>query len=131
MKDSSFTEPPQILQVIRARPGMVLPRADLDTALAFVDGMNYACQGGLLVGLREWLVVRLDGPNNLRWYGLVRKHVRGTTAASPTGDEEISVAFELLEEFFDIRAADGLLEIFRKYDEWLSRQSEEDALEAE
>src|SRR5688572_4551159 len=39
-------------------------------AAAFVLGYDQACEGGVLVGFREWLVVRVGTGPNLNWIGL-------------------------------------------------------------
>ncbi len=63
---------PEVLANLRKRPGMYVYPVTYDTAVAFVDGYDAATQRGLLVGFREWLIVKLDGGSNLVWSALVR-----------------------------------------------------------
>ncbi|MCB5912351.1 hypothetical protein [Streptomyces pinistramenti] len=44
---------------------------------ALVLGVDTGSSGGMLVGLREWLIVRLGHGDNLVWVALVRHLVPG------------------------------------------------------
>jgi hypothetical protein len=113
--------PPAIAR-IKDRPGMYLRVNTFDVVVSFIDGYNAAVSGGLLVGLREWLIVRIDGANNLAWSELVlfalgNPEVRGDQAALING------LFDILEEFMAVREGpDGLRRIYAAYEKWLERQ---------
>ena len=62
---------PAILEKARRAPGMWFRPVTFDVAVAFISGYDAALHEGPLTGLREWLIVRVDGGNNLAWPGLV------------------------------------------------------------
>lgn len=92
---------------------------------AFVQGYDEACEGGLLAGFREWLVVRLMTGSNLGWPSLVL-HAAFPDAPSPQdalrsepdGDHvAIDTLFSLLAEFDEVRRGhDGLLSVFAAFE---------------
>lgn len=113
---------PQTLANVKDRPGMYLRVSTFDAAAAFVDGYDAALCGGVLVGLREWLIVRVDGANNLAWSGLIL-HVLGDPDAQ--GDQAMLIKglFNVLEEFMGVRGGtDGLRRIYVSYEKWLRSQ---------
>lgn len=113
--------PPAIAK-IKDRPGMYLRVNTFDVVVSFIDGYNAAVSGGLLVGLREWLIVRVDGANNLAWpeiilFALGESGVRADQAALING------LFNILEEFMAEREGpDGLRRIYVAYEKWLGHQ---------
>jgi hypothetical protein len=121
-----------LFESVRARPGMYLPEATFGAAAAWVEGYDRACNGGVLAGFREWLIVRASGGNNLAWFALVQdvafpqsRAPQAETTKSPASEKHaIDVMFGLIAEFWMKRAElDGLLAIYREYDHWLRRQS--------
>ena len=60
----------EFLKRVRARPSMFVFAPDFNSVCAYIDGMHAAT--GCLTGFREWLVVHLDGGDNLIWQGLVK-----------------------------------------------------------
>src|SRR5436190_48179 len=62
---------PTVLDHMRKQPGMYFPRVEFDLVAAFINGFNAAIHGGLLLGFRQWLIVRLGHGNNLPWDALV------------------------------------------------------------
>src|SRR5262245_12247398 len=69
---------PQFEELIRhlcTRPGMLVIPASFATVCAYIDGFNGGAGGGPLLGLREWLVVRLNGGNNVHWIGLAERFI--------------------------------------------------------
>ncbi len=105
-------------------------RTDFEGASAFIDGLDTACNGGVLVGFREWLIVRLGDGNNLAWPELflrfgfpdsVEARGRGLPAADP--DRLVNRLFEVFREFFEERdVVVGLPKIDRRHDAWLHTQ---------
>ena len=53
---------------VRANPGMYIPNATYEAVAAFVLGYDIACEGGVLVGFREWLIPRVGTPGTT-WAG--------------------------------------------------------------
>jgi len=95
---------------------------------AFIQGYDLACEGGLLAGFREWLVVRLMTGSNLGWSALVlhaafpnSKSPQTALQADPEGERAaIETLFDLLAEFDEIRKRhDGLMEVFIAYERFL------------
>jgi hypothetical protein len=121
----------EIFEGIRTRTSMYLVEETYAAAAALVLGYDLACEGGVLVGFHEWLVVRLDGGSNLHWSALVldaafpsAKDVHKAVRASPKAQRHaIDTLFELLAEFDQVRAKhDGLKDIFLAFDRWLHKQ---------
>jgi hypothetical protein len=121
---------PHALQQMTKRPGMYLCPIEFDVAAAFIQGFDLASGGGVLVGFREWLVVKLGYGNNLAWSELVLR-LAFPNAESPRqcllqGGEQkraVELLFRLLEEFWQEREAPhGLRRIYLRYQEWLQRQ---------
>lgn len=115
--------------VIRRTPSLVLHEATYDAASAFVLGFDLARQNGLLVGFREWLVLRLGYGMNLAWPALVlRCCFDRSIGADPlrTKDEHrlaIESMFNLIDQFLTERERqDGLRRILVAYDSFLDRQ---------
>jgi hypothetical protein len=121
---------PPLLEEVRKRPAMFLSKVDFDVLAGFLEGYHLAGNGGLLVGFREWLIVKLGYGNNLTWPGLVLR-LLFPGAESPgkchleSNDQQRAVEFlfELLEEYWRERQAyDGMRRIFLQYEEWLKQQ---------
>ncbi|MGV9334648.1 hypothetical protein [Nocardia sp. NPDC003726] len=118
-----------LLRNLRLRPGMYFARSELgyDKLVAFVTGVDIGSQGSMLAGFREFLILRLDGGNNLSWSGLVSRICVPDAARPLDGhDEQAAVdgLFDLLDEFLaetaDHRAR---TRIHHEYFRWLQRQS--------
>lgn len=115
---------------VRRRTGMYFQQETYAVVAAFVQGYDAACEGGLLAGFREWLVVRLGKASNLGWSALVQ-HAAFPNAASPqevlgvNGDADrvaIDTLFDLLIEFDRVRERhDGLESVFASYAAYVSR----------
>jgi len=118
--------PPDLINVLK-RPGMYLPSTTSDAFVAFLMGYDAGTQGGLLVGLREWLIVKLGTGNNLAWPALLQ-HWLVQARAQPRSSSEsetrsLELITSLLEQFSSERdAPSGLRRIFASYDAWLRRQ---------
>src|SRR4051794_6854569 len=112
---------PPLIEALRSRPGMFVNVETFDVVTAFLCGYDAALHGGLLVGFREWLIVRSDGGNNFTWDGLVRGLIGENSLSDET--KAIELLFCLLEEFTDVRdARDGLRRILMSYERWLRKQ---------
>lgn len=113
---------PSVLQNIKERPGMYLHAATFDAVVAFVEGYNAAICGGFLVGFREWLIVRVDGANNLAWSGLI---LFALDDIEGRGDQLVLIKglFGILEEFIAVRdEREGYRRIYASYEKWLTSQ---------
>ncbi len=121
--------PHELLQAMQ-RPGMYFSPVEFDVATAYVLGFDLACNGGALLGFREWLITKVGYGNNLSWCQLV-SHLacpdadspHKTNANSAEHERAIEVLFGLLKEFWrDREAPQGLRRIFLAYQLWLQRQ---------
>lgn len=121
----------ELFEGIRTRTSMYLMEETYAAAAALVLGYDLACEGGVLVGFHEWLVVRLDGGSNLHWSALVldaafpsAKDPQRAVHASPKAQRHaIDTLFALLAEYDDVRTRqDGLKHIFVAFDRWLHEQ---------
>jgi hypothetical protein len=122
----------ELFEQVRTRTGMYLQEATYATASALVLGYDLACEGGVLAGFREWLLLRIDdiNNNNLAWLGLV-PHVafpesgnpqEAVLASAETQRHAIDTLFSLLAEFDEVRSKhDGLREVFANYERWLKK----------
>jgi len=117
---------PHAVEMVRRHPGMYLRRVDFDVAVAFVQGFDAATSGGLLVGFREWLVLRLNDGHNLSWPELLLKIHQSEGSGTPSTSVEetrVSFLFSTLEEFVAERGRPaGTRSIFVRYDDWLRGQ---------
>lgn len=121
----------ELFEQIRTRTGMYLPEETFVAVAALVLGYDLACEGGVLVGFREWLVVRLNGGSNLGWESLVlhaafpsAKDPQRAVLANPQSQRHaIDTLFELLAEYDDVRTKpDGLKDVFLGFDRWVQQQ---------
>jgi hypothetical protein len=117
---------PHVLEMVRRRPLMYLRSVEFDVVVAFVDGFDTATNHGLLVGFREWLVLRLNDGNNLAWSDLllmIDQSERAGTPSAATEEARVAFLFATLEEFFAERERpEGIRSIFVRYDDWLRAQ---------
>jgi hypothetical protein len=122
-----------VFEQVRTRTGMYLQEETYATASALVLGYDLACEGGVLAGFREWLLVRIDAAshNNLAWPGLV-PHVafpesnnpqEAVLASAKTQRHAIDTLFSLLAEYDEkVRSRhDGLRQVFADYERWAKK----------
>ena len=111
---------------VRRRPGLYGLDGSFGQYCAFLTGLDTGNAGQLLVGLREWLVVRVGTGNNLVWPALV-KHAAFPGQHPFQGLDEqhlVDTLFDLLDEFWEIRSRhDGTTRVFDEYLTWLKAQS--------
>jgi len=116
---------PEVLTNFRMRPGMYITSVTYDVAVAFVQGYDAATGGGLLTGLREWLIVALGDGNNLAWPGLIRMLAGRQPASKAPCDDKALIEFLLstLDSFLREREERiGLRRIHVRYEAWLCQQ---------
>lgn len=121
---------PHLLQQVKRCPGMYLSAVDFDMATALLVGFDLANFGGVLIGFREWLIVKLGYGNNLSWRLLIlcvvfpdAENPRQQLHQPRAQDRAVEALFSLLEEFWEEKEApNGLRRIFLRYQEWLQRQ---------
>ncbi|HWY87735.1 MAG TPA: hypothetical protein VNX28_13470 [Gemmataceae bacterium] len=122
---------PSLLENVKKRPGMYFPKVEFDVVAAFITGFNLAGNGGLLLGFRQWLIVKLGYGNNLAWDALVLRltfpEIESSStqllAQSENQKRAVESLFGLIETFLEERdATDGLRKIFLRYEGWLKRQ---------
>lgn len=121
--------PPQ-LGLFFKYPDMFVQKLDFDTAAAFIQGFDVAYNGGVLIGFREWLILKLEYGNNFVWPELFLRFAfpesdAPRTQELPKADQKrlIGLLFEALEAFWNEKdTADGLQKIFIRHAEWLKTQ---------
>lgn len=114
-----------LVEHIGRHPAMVVNPPTLAGVIGFIDGYNRGRGGSPLLGLREWLVLRARGWNNLHLSGLACREIAGDRNAAFTrsDDSELMAALcRLVSEFLAYREANGLSKLFWEYAEWLRRQ---------
>lgn len=120
--DSRFE---QVATGLCHRPAMYLGAATFDAVCAYLQGFDSARDGGPLIGLHPWLVVRRNGGNNIGWPRLARESLQSDPADEklPEEEQQIRALGRLLAEFFEYRRDNGLSKIFHNYARWLLRRS--------
>ena len=123
---------PPVFAQVRQRPGMHLPAITYAGAASYVLGYDAATNYGLLLGFREWLIVRLGMGNNLAWtalaHELIQRQAQKTkpTDSSHIADDDLLLVeglFNVIEMFLRERdQPDGLRRIFAEYERWLRTQ---------
>jgi hypothetical protein len=121
---------PYALQQMIRRPEMYFTPLGFDVGVAFLQGFDLACNGGVLLGFREWLIVRLGSGNNLAWSELVLRCTfpdaenPSQRLLQPGGQQHaVALLFGLLEEFYQERdTPQGLRRIYLRYQRWLQDQ---------
>jgi hypothetical protein len=101
--------------------------SSFSSVCAFISGFDHARDGGPLAGVREWLIVRADGGNNLVWEGLVRLLLLPVSDSTKelTTDQEANCLqgmASLFDEFFRFRTEQGITKVHHDYARWLLRK---------
>jgi hypothetical protein len=116
---------------IRARAGMYVQRPTYTAISSLVLGYDLACEGGVLLGFREWLIPRVGKGNQLAWPALVlmatfpeAENPDEVVQHSAAADKQaIDALFRLIIEFDEDRSMpDGMRKIFLAYERWLRDQ---------
>jgi hypothetical protein len=121
----------QLAHVMR-RPGMWFQPVGYDTAVAFLAGYDLACNGGVLVGFKEWLLPQLGYGSNRPWCVLARwlvmppiRSKRQSLDAETAEAQRLAVErlFRLLEDFLKEREQpEGIRRVYLTYQQWLKTQ---------
>jgi hypothetical protein len=111
----------QLVGCLCQRTGMYVDPASYGAVCAYLDGFNYARNGGPLIGLERWLVVRANGGNNLHWSALARSLL--PSGKDSVDEQAIRELGGLLSEFFEYRRTQGITKVFHEYARWLLRRS--------
>lgn len=115
---------PAALESLRDRPGMNVTEVSFSSCMSFILGYDAALAHGPLVGLHEWLTVRLNGADNFAWPAQLARAVSASSDTPEDIEASLARAFATLEEFFDARDRHGgLRRIFHAYEKWLRKQS--------
>jgi hypothetical protein len=121
--------PHPILQGVLQRPSMYFQPVTYDTAVAYLYGFDAAMSGGALIGLREWLIVRLGFGNDLAWselmlHSLFPNEPFPRNCLQLTNDcDVVQRLFHTLMDFFtDREPMNGLRMIYARYSSWLEGQ---------
>jgi hypothetical protein len=98
---------------------------------SFLIGLDHGANLSLLLGFREWLIVRLDGYNNMSWPKLVMIGEFGedisTCALDRLSPEQsirsVRALRSRLQEFFELLSqGPGIRGVFAIYEDWLRGQ---------
>jgi hypothetical protein len=128
MEQKIRMELPELVRQLCQRPSMWALSPHFSSVCAYIRGYDHARDGGPLAGFREWLVVRVDGVNNLGWQGLVMDHLMPyfDVRTSPLTAEQESSCLQgladLFEEFYGFRQEHGITKIHYDYARWLIRK---------
>ncbi|MEM6257878.1 MAG: hypothetical protein AAF711_10295 [Planctomycetota bacterium] len=111
----------ETVALLLKRSGMYVQHENYHAVTAFILGMDQ----GELIGLHQWLVVKLDGFNNIRWDASIPE--LSVKSIWPINSEEdhqkaIKLLGATLSEFFEYRRKVGLTKIFYDYANWLLKQ---------
>jgi hypothetical protein len=114
---------------------MFVPSETYDAVASFLLGYDAAYEGGLLLGFREWLALRLGTGSNLSWPALVLLAAfpgvdcpeeavkRGATEDANAQRAAIDTLFTLVREFDAVVAQrDGLKNVLLAYREKFDAQ---------
>ncbi|MGW6282941.1 hypothetical protein [Kribbella sp. NPDC055071] len=115
----------KMVRSIRSRPAVYGLDGSLASLEAFILGWDLGSQGSMLLGFREWLVLRFDGGNNLSWQALIRRMHKMEVEREGRIEPDLSAdgLFDVLDRFFDDRnQSDGILRIYAMYADWLRSQ---------
>jgi hypothetical protein len=121
---------PRDFEYVFQKPGMFFSPVEFDIAVAFIQGFDLANCGGVLVGFREWLVIRNGCGNNLAWPELALRLAfpdaespRQQLVQSSNQKRAVELLFRLLGEFWRERETpQGLRRIYLSYEGWLQSQ---------
>lgn len=122
----------ELFEKVRSRTGMYFTEETYPVVAAFVLGYDMACEGGVLSGFREWLVMRVGSGSNLAWSALVldcafpdsHPPEEALSAGPKAQRHAIDTLFALLAEFEQERSRpDGLRRILVAFEEWTKRAS--------
>ncbi len=120
---------PHKLGLFFQHPDMFIQKVDFETAAAFIHGFDVACNLGVLVGFREWLILKLEHGNNFAWPQLFLHFAfpesdAPSTQELPKADQNrlIGLLSEVLEAFWKEKDTTGLQRIFVRHAEWLKTQ---------
>jgi hypothetical protein len=103
---------------------MYVAPASVGGVVAYIDGFNAARGGGPLAGFREWLVVRVNGGNNLHWARLVSLLTSPHTVQDAAAKQEvlwIQALGNVLAEYLRYRHDNGITKVYYDYGRWLLR----------
>jgi hypothetical protein len=113
----------QLVEGVCSRPSMYLSPPSLGSVCAFLEGYDTGLKGAPLIGFREWMVVKLNGWNNVGWPGLAQRLISGEQGISRSEDAKLLLALgKLLKQYLDYRRTHGLTVVFTDYAEWLKQQ---------
>ena len=136
MRDHSHDlEFEKMVEILCTHPGMFLCPASYGAVCAYLERFDAARNGGPLVGLHQWLVVRSNGGDNRVWQALVqelvgRKFINAVLSDEELPDKELPgeelflrEVGKLFAEFFEYRRVNGITKVFHEYARWLLRRS--------
>jgi hypothetical protein len=118
----------ELVERVCTHPGMYVQSGTYAEVAALITGYDLACNGGALLGFREWLVVRLGGGANLSWPQLALSAAFPDVTRSKSGlssDEQqtaLTALLALVREYADKREREGMRRIYLEHQRWLEKQ---------
>lgn len=111
-------------------PGMYVQHPSFDSSAAFLQGFDVACGGRILVGFREWLILKLGSGSNLAWTELFLRFAFPESLSPRTRElttTDPKYILGLLTEVFAVFWAEretsgGLESLMQRHTEWLESQ---------
>ncbi|MFN3168227.1 MAG: hypothetical protein ACE37H_14290 [Phycisphaeraceae bacterium] len=114
-----------LIQAIVKYPSMYANGGSYEAVTSYISGMDSHCH--VLVGLYQWLVVQLNGYDNVVWWAslIELSEVPISCPLETEQDHQHAIRFmgQKLTEFFDYRREVGLTTIFVDYAKWLNRHN--------
>ncbi len=117
------------LKALQKRTGMYITGERCTSLAAYIQGMDTAMNGGLLIGFREWLIVRINGGNNLHWLHLIIYHVFPKLSVDDVIENDEynliinNTLIDMLLAYFIYKNEVGLMVVYLNYQKWLEKQS--------
>jgi hypothetical protein len=108
---------------------MYVGKATYECVSSYVLGFDAALEGAVLIGFREWLVVRLGLGNNLTWQSLVLSAAfpaaldpEAMLVSAQAHQHAIDTLFASIDTFEEERAKQGLVSILSTHRDWVEKQ---------
>lgn len=111
----------KFVRQLRAFPGMYLLQESYTAASMLVAGFDIGLEGAGLVGLREWLIPRVNGQENLTWPHLMLGYLEQRAPEQRSPRRRMVQMFDALIEFLEERESRGLKAIVNEHRQWLKR----------
>ena len=113
----------EIIEGMIKRPGMFVSEPHFSNMCSFLNGYDFANDGGVLVGFREWLVTTLEYGDNFTWDGLINHYILINFPEFTEKDKVEKLGTFILNFLEEKEKYRGLKLIYINYELWLRAQS--------